>query len=86
MLCALILLGIHLMSRVRTALLGNRLSASSALLAILLTLWQSRLFSAADVLIALAIGLAAGLVAAIKVRIMAMPQFIALLNGLGGAS
>ena len=85
-LCALILLGIHLMSRVRTALLGNRLSAASALLAILLTLWQSRLFSAADVLIALAIGLAAGLVAAIKVRIMAMPQFIALLNGLGGAS
>ena len=86
LLCALILLGIHLMSRVKTALLGNRLSAASALLAILLTLWQSRLFSAADVLIALAIGLAAGLVAAIKVRIMAMPQFIALLNGLGGAS
>ena len=85
-LCVLILLGIHLMSRVKTALLGNRLCAISALLAILLTLWQGGLFRAGDVLIALAIGLAAGLVAAVRIRIMAMPQFVALLNGLGGAS
>lgn len=81
-----ILSGIFMMSRVRTALWGNRISALGALFAILLTLWREQLLNSKSIWLCLFIGLILGAIAAYRVRMIEMPQFIALLNGLGGAA
>lgn len=81
-----ILAGISLMSRVQTAVLGNRISAVSALLAILLTMWHSGIIDLMGLWICLLIGLLIGLLLAWRVKMIHMPQTVALLNGFGGAS
>ena len=88
--CALlacgVLLGISMMSKVKTAVYGNGLSAVCTLLAILVTLYQYNLLSDIGLWVCLAIGLAAGLFGAYKVKMIEMPQAVALLNGFGGAA
>lgn len=85
-LTACVLAGIALMGRVRTAAWGNLLSALSIALAIAVTLYRSQLVSAAGLWICLTLAAGSGAWAAWRVSMIQMPQFVALLNGLGGAA
>lgn len=78
--------GIRLMQSPRSALWGNRLGALSMIAAITLTFIQTGQGSAATVLICLAAGAIIGLILGQAVKMIHMPQTVALLNGLGGAA
>ncbi|HEY8364550.1 MAG TPA: NAD(P)(+) transhydrogenase (Re/Si-specific) subunit beta, partial [Haloplasmataceae bacterium] len=85
-----VLLGISLMSKVKTAVLGNRLSAVAMLLAIVLTLIHYGIISDITVLIiclvTIALGSLIGIYLAVKVKMIQMPEMVALFNGFGGAA
>ncbi|MGP1438944.1 MAG: NAD(P)(+) transhydrogenase (Re/Si-specific) subunit beta, partial [Treponema sp.] len=81
-----VLLGISLMSRVKTARLGNVLSALCMLLAILVVFIRYDIFSVSIVWLGLGVGFVIGVFLTIKVDMISMPQTVALLNGLGGAA
>ncbi len=81
-----VLLGINLMSKVKTAKFGNAFSALCMLAAVCLTLYKYNIFSASVMWAGLAIGTAIGLILTFKVKMITMPQTVALLNGLGGAA
>ena len=87
---ALVLLGINLMSKVKLSVKGNLLSALAMAIAIVVTgIVTVEKFGTAFLLpmaIALVIGSFVGIVIAVKAKMIAMPQLIALLNGLGGAA
>ncbi|NLD35173.1 MAG: NAD(P)(+) transhydrogenase (Re/Si-specific) subunit beta [Clostridiales bacterium] len=80
----LVLLGIRWMSKVPTAVRGNRLSALAMLVAIIIVLLKENILTDVYVLIGLAIGLVVGIVMAQRVKMITMPQMVGLLNGLGG--
>ena len=85
----LVLLGINLMSKVKLSVKGNALSAFAMIAAMAVTLFRYDIFSSAAAIalfIALAIGAVLGLYGAKVVKMIAMPQTVALLNGLGGAA
>ena len=85
-----VLLGINLMSKVKTAVKGNGLSATAMVLAIAIVFvihtkpdhWGVLLAICA----ALAVGAVIGIYGAAKAKMISMPQIIALLNGLGGGA
>ncbi|NMB42618.1 MAG: NAD(P)(+) transhydrogenase (Re/Si-specific) subunit beta, partial [Clostridiales bacterium] len=79
-----IIAGINMMSKVEHAKNGNRLGAVSSLLAVVLVMWSYDILSFIDLWIALLIGLVVGMIMAAKVKMIQMPQMVALLNGLGG--
>ncbi len=85
-LAGLVLLGIKWMSSPRTAVRGNRLSALSMLIAVLLVLWKNRILSVPLLWVAMAIGTGLGYLMAAKATMIQMPQMVALLNGLGGGA
>ena len=75
-----------MMSKVKSAVKGNRLSAICMLAAVCVTLYKYQIFSAGMMWAGLAIGAAIGIYLTIKVEMITMPQTVALLNGLGGAA
>ena len=83
-----VLLDMHLMSSPKTAVLGNKIGAVSVLLAIVLTLLYYHVISLAMIAATILLGGAIGLVAAVKVKMIHMPQTVALLHcgGAGAAS
>ncbi|UTC74119.1 NAD(P)(+) transhydrogenase (Re/Si-specific) subunit beta [Treponema sp. OMZ 792] len=81
-----VLLGINMMSKVKSAVKGNRLSALCMLAAVCVTLYKYQIFSAGMMWAGLAIGTAIGIILTFKVKMITMPQTVALLNGLGGAA
>ena len=81
-----VLLGISMMSKVKTARLGNALSALCMLLAILVVFFHYGIVSNLVVWLGLAVGFVVGVYLTIKVDMISMPQTVALLNGLGGAA
>ncbi len=81
-----VLLGIRWMSRVETAVRGNRLSALCMLAGIVLVLARESAVSSLTLWLGLLVGLALGVVLAKRVRMITMPQMVGLLNGLGGAA
>lgn len=81
-----VLAGIRLMNRPETAAIGNRLSALCLLAAIVMVLWRNGALTAPVVLAALVAGTLVGLILALRVTMLQMPQLVALLNGLGGAA
>ncbi len=83
---AAILGGIRLLSSPRYARWGNVVAAVAVLAAIILVMVQHQLLTVGSVLIALAIGSAVGAALAIQVKMIQMPQLVALLNGCGGAA
>ncbi len=86
-LCTLgILIGIAMMSKVKTAKAGNLLSAFCVLGAVLIILIHHHILSHWYLYLFMAIGLVIGLVWAAKVNMIEMPQTVALLNGFGGAA
>ena len=89
-LVAIILFGIYLMSKVKTARLGNMLSAFATFIAVILTIIHYNVFSNNQVVIiiivTLLIGSLIGAFLSIKVKMIQMPELVALLNGFGGLS
>ncbi|MDO5036347.1 MAG: NAD(P)(+) transhydrogenase (Re/Si-specific) subunit beta [Porphyromonas sp.] len=82
----LVVLGIWLMSKVPTAVRGNRLSMIAMTLAAIITCIGMDLVSLLVLTLFLLIGGAIGLVLARKVSMIQMPQTVALFNGLGGGA
>ncbi len=79
----LFVIGIKMLSSARTARNGNLLSAVGMLLAIVVTL----LYSGLDyqwIAFGLAAGAVIGALAALRVKMTAMPEMVALFNGFGG--
>ena len=85
-LSVLVLLGIYLMSNVKKSVLGNRLSAIAMLLGIIVTLIYNDILPVWLLYVSMAVGTVIGLFFTVKVKMIQMPQLVALLNGLGGAS
>lgn len=81
-----VLFGIHLMSRVEKAQLGNQISALAIALAIVLTLIKKDIIPVWILYPAMAVGLIIGLIMAKRVTMIQMPQLVALFNGMGGAA
>ncbi len=79
-----VLVGISMMSKVKSANAGNTLSAICTVIAIIVVMYTNEILTSWQALIALAIGTVVGIVGAYKVKMIEMPQAVALLNGLGG--
>ena len=85
-----ILIGIAMMSKVKTAVVGNLLSACCMGGAVVLTLFHCEIFSdTADLillLVCMAVSLILSLIWASRIKMIQMPQIVALFNGFGGAA
>ncbi|MDN4754719.1 NAD(P)(+) transhydrogenase (Re/Si-specific) subunit beta [Porphyromonadaceae bacterium W3.11] len=82
----LVVLGLWLMSRVPSAVKGNRLSILAMFLAVVFALWAADMVSILVALLFIVIGGLIGLMLAKKVTMIQMPQTVGLLNGLGGGA
>ena len=96
-LICLVLFGIFLMSKVKKSRLGNGISALAMLLGIILVLVHSGVFDfnreissiiigISIIFAGLVVGSIVGIILSDKVKMIQMPQLVALLNGLGGAA
>ncbi|MBE5742841.1 MAG: hypothetical protein E7360_05980, partial [Clostridiales bacterium] len=81
-----VLVGIAMMSKVAISKIGNRVSAIAMLLAIVMTIVYNGIGTVWTMYLGLALGAIFGGVLAVKVKMIQMPQLVALLNGLGGAA
>ncbi len=86
LLSIVVLLGISMMSRVKTAVAGNAVSALAMFLGILLTLFYNGIVSAWTIYPAIIVGALVGGLMASRVKMIQMPQLVALFNGLGGGA
>ena len=83
----LFILALKSMSSPRTARTGVLLGAAGALIATVVLFFSGiELMNLALILIVLAVGSVVGLVAARRVKMTAMPQLVALFNGVGGGA
>ena len=80
------ILALRFLSSPRRARLGNQLGAAGMLLAIIVTLAQDGLEGYVWIALAMAIGAIVGAVGARRVKMTAMPQMVALFNGVGGGA
>ncbi len=79
-------LGIRGLSSPRTARTGNWIAAVGMVVAVAFTLTLAEVDRYLFVVAGLAVGVAIGVPAARRIRMTAMPQMVALLNGLGGGA
>jgi len=77
---------LKLLSSPKTARLGNALGAFSMLLAIFLSFVEIKFSSIFLIMIIIGFGALVGAVIAYKIKMTAMPQLVAVLNGLGGSA
>ena len=80
------IVGLRRLGTPKTARSGNRLAALGMLAAIVITLVTQGIVNWVTVIAGLAVGAALGTWAAIRVQMTAMPQMVAIFNGLGGAA
>jgi len=80
------ILGLRGLAYPRSAVRGNLTGAAGMLAAVLATLADHRVVSYGLILPALMAGAGGGTFIAWRIRMTAMPQMVALLNGLGGAA
>src|SRR5437764_6800736 len=80
------ILALRFLSSPATARRGNWIGAVGVLIAIAVTFAQNEIVSYWEILVGMAIGGAFGAVAARRVRMTAMPQMVALVNGVGGGA
>ncbi len=81
---AMVMIGISLMSKVKTAALGNRLSAVGMASAIITTLVKYQILTNTLLWACIVAGLLIGMVWASRAKMIQMPQIVALYNGFGG--
>jgi NAD(P) transhydrogenase subunit beta len=79
-------LALRFLSSPATARRGNQIGAVGMLIAIIVTFAQDAVVSYWEIAVGMAVGGAFGAVAARKVRMTAMPQMVALFNGVGGGA
>jgi NAD(P) transhydrogenase subunit beta len=80
------IIGLRRLSSPATARSGNRIAAVGMLVAIVATLVDKRVASFGAIAVAMVIGAAIGAVGARRVKMTAMPQMVALFNGVGGGA
>jgi NAD(P) transhydrogenase subunit beta len=80
----LFILGIKGLTKPKTAVRGNLLSALGMLIAIVVTLLDRSIIDYRLIAIGLAVGGLIGAIMAARVKMTSMPQMVALLNGFGG--
>jgi NAD(P) transhydrogenase subunit beta len=80
------IIGLRRLSSPATARSGNRVAAVGMLVAIVATLVDRRVASFGAIAVAMVIGAAIGAVGARRVKMTAMPQMVALFNGVGGGA
>ncbi len=83
---ATFIIGLKRLSSPRTAVSGNRVAAAGMAVAILVTLKQSGSHNLGWILIGMIVGGAIGAYSARAVKMTAMPQMVALFNGVGGGA
>ncbi len=82
----LFILGLRFLSSPATARLGNRLAAIGMIIALIEVLGPSAGIGWWAILIGIVVGAIVGFVSAVKVKMTAMPQMVALFNGAGGGA
>jgi NAD(P) transhydrogenase subunit beta len=74
----------------RTAVRGNKIAATGMVIAVVATLLQPHVLSGSStpwlIALGLVLGTAVGIPAALNVKMTAMPQMVALFNGVGGGA
>ena len=80
------ILALRFLSNPATARRGNQIGAAGMLLAIIVTFAQNEVVSYWEIAVGMAVGGTFGAVAARKVHMTAMPQMVALFNGVGGGA
>jgi H+-translocating NAD(P) transhydrogenase subunit beta len=80
------ILALRFLSNPATARRGNQIGAVGMLVAIIVTFAQDAIVSYWEIAVGMVVGGAFGAVAARKVRMTAMPQMVALFNGVGGGA
>ncbi len=83
---SLFIYGLKRLARVRTARTGNAIAALAMLFAVVGTLVELGVIDYRWITVAVVAGASVGAFAALRVRMTAMPEMVALLNGLGGAA
>jgi len=83
---ALFIYGLMGLTGPRTAVRGNRIAAVGMAIAVIATLLQPGEGNWGLIVLGVAIGTAVGIPAARRVRMTAMPQMVALFNGVGGGA
>src|SRR5438128_301565 len=80
------ILALRFLSSPATARRGNQIGAVGMLIAIAVTFAQSKVVSYWEIVVGMAVGGSFGAVAARRVKMTAMPQMVALFNGVGGGA
>jgi H+-translocating NAD(P) transhydrogenase subunit beta len=80
------ILALRFLSNPATARRGNQIGAAGMLVAIVVTFLQKSVDSYWEIIVGMVVGGAFGFVAARRVRMTAMPQMVALFNGVGGGA
>lgn len=83
---SLFIVGLKMLASPRSAVLGNYLSALGMLIAVLVALLDQRIVSYWVIIAAIVSGSAVALIMAYRAPMTAMPQVVAVLNGVGGLS
>ena len=83
---AFFILGLHYLSSPATARYGNRIAMVGMLFALVAILVSTHAAGWWAILIGVALGAVVGVFSALKVKMTAMPQMVALFNGAGGGA
>jgi H+-translocating NAD(P) transhydrogenase subunit beta len=87
---ALFIYGMSGLTGPRTAVRGNKIAATGMAIAVVATLLTPHVWSGSStpwlIVLGLVLGTAVGLPAALRVKMTAMPQMVALFNGVGGGA
>ena len=83
---ALFIVGLHKVRGPRTAVRGNQVAAVGMAIALVGTLIDERIGDWLLIVVGIVIGTAIGIPAARNVKMTAMPQMVALFNGVGGGA
>jgi len=87
---ALLIYGMTGLTGPRTAVRGNKIAATGMAIAVVATLLRKGEFHGSStvwlIILGIVIGTAIGIPAALKVRMTAMPQMVAIFNGVGGGA
>ncbi len=78
--------GLHMLRGPRTAVRGNQVAATGMAIAVIATLLNDDIGDWLLIVVGVAIGTAIGIPAARTVHMTAMPQMVALFNGVGGGA
>jgi NAD(P) transhydrogenase subunit beta len=83
---SLFILGLHFLNAPPTARLGNRLAAIGMFIALVVVVVQTLGVGWWAIAIGTILGASIGIIAALRVKMTAMPQMVALYNGAGGGA